>query len=72
MTLQVLVAMSFEKKKSCDTTPCSLVAGYYHFEGTYCYSGYRANSRFLRNDGKMYQLTLRHINPLKTERICFI
>jgi len=29
--------MILEMKDSCDMTPCSLVVGYYHFLGTYCF-----------------------------------
>jgi hypothetical protein len=37
MELDVLVAMILAMKDSCDMTPCSLVVGCYHFEGTYCF-----------------------------------
>jgi hypothetical protein len=61
MRAEVLVATSIEMKKYCDMTPCSLVVGYYHFEGTSGFRRYRRSSRFIRNDGNMYQITLRHI-----------
>jgi hypothetical protein len=37
MGLDVLVAMILEMKDFCYMTPSSLVVGYYHFEGTYCF-----------------------------------
>jgi hypothetical protein len=37
MVFDVFVAMILEMKDSCDMTPCSLLVGYYHFEGKYCF-----------------------------------